>query len=359
MPVMSADRLVGCRIVVRYLRDPAVGGPPQSDLVGELTAADPDSITVATRRGPVTVDRAAVLLLKPVTASRREILELERISRRGWRAADHAELDGWLLFADRGWTGRANSVLPLRSPDRPLPELLDAARRYYANRGLPLQIQLPLPARDALDSELAARHWRVERRSVVLTRALPTRALPTGALPTRALPSRSLPSDALPTSASSPLPDGYWYEPASQPDPDWLAGYHYRGGPLPEHAVQLLARHDRVCFASIRTSDRLVAIGRGTVDEGWLGITAVEVAEPYRRQGLAVELMHRLSDWGIEQGARRCYLQVDLSNTAALSLYQRLGFTEHHRYHYRIEPDRAGAGATAASDRPAQDRRAR
>ncbi len=329
MPVMSTERLVGCRIVVRYLRDPAASGPPQSDLVGELTAADRHSITVTTRRGPVTLDRSAVLILKPVAASRRDVLELERISRRGWRAADRAELDGWLLFADRGWTGRANSVLPLRSPARPLPELLDAARQYYAGRGLPLQIQLPLPARDALDGELAARNWRVERRSVVLTR--PLLAGPV-----------------------APLPTGHRFESASRPEPAWLAGYHYRGGPLPEHAVQLLARHDRVNFASIRTASQLVAIGRGAVDDGWLGITAVEVAEPHRRRGLAAGLMHRLYDWGIEQGARHCYLQVDRSNTAALALYQRLGFTEHHRYHYRIEPDHAGAAATAAADQPAQ-----
>jgi GNAT superfamily N-acetyltransferase len=336
MPVMSAERLVGCRIVVRYLRDPAAGGPPQSDLVGELTAADADTITVATRRGPVVLDRSRVLVLKPVPASSRDVLELERISRRGWRAADQAELHGWLLFADRGWTGRANSVLPLRSPDRPLPELLDAARRYYADRGLPLQIQLPLPARDRLDRELAARHWRVERRSVVLTRSLPA-------------------SPAMPLPLPLPLPAGYRYEAADRPDPDWLAGYHYRGGGLPEHAAQLLARHDRVSFCSIRTLDQLVAIGRGVVDEGWLGIAAVEVAEPHRRRGLAACLMHRLYDWGLEQGARRCYLQVDQSNAAALALYQRLGFTEHHRYHYRIEPDHAGAGATAASDQPGQD----
>ncbi|HEX4728655.1 MAG TPA: GNAT family N-acetyltransferase [Jatrophihabitans sp.] len=326
---MSAERLVGCRIVVRYLREPAADGPPQSDLVGELTAVEPDSITVDTRRGPVTVDRAAVLVLKPVAASRRDVLELERISRRGWRAAEQAELHGWLLYADHGWTGRANSVLPLRSPDRPLPELLDAARRYYAARGLPLQIQLPLPARDRLDGELAARHWPVERRSVVLTRSLLTGPV-------------------------SALPAGYRFEAADRPDPDWLAGYHYRGGQLPEHAVQLLTRHDRVSFVSIRTADQLVAIGRGAADEGWLGVTAVEVAEPHRRRGLAAGLMRRLYDWGLGQGARRCYLQVDQSNTAALALYQQLGFTEHHRYHYRIEPDRAEAGATAASDRPAQ-----
>ena len=130
---------------------------------------------------------------------------------------------------------------------------------------------------------------------------------------------------------------------ADAPDDDWLAAYHYRGGPLPDFARQLLVRHDTVSFASVRLDGRTVAIARGSVDEGWLGITSVEVAPDYRRQGLATALVARLAGWALGHGARQSYLQVDEGNEAALAFYDRLGFIPHHRYHYRAEPV-TGAG---------------
>ncbi|MEO7286184.1 MAG: GNAT family N-acetyltransferase [Jatrophihabitantaceae bacterium] len=310
---MSAQALVGCRIVLRYRLAAATSGPSHSDLVGELTELTDDSATVLTRRGPVTVARSSVAIMRPIAASRREILDLERICRRGWRSLEQVELDGWLLFADRGWTGRANSVLPLRTPAKPLEAMLDAARSFYAERGLPLQIQLPLPARGLLDAELASRCWQVERSSVVLTADL-------GAL------------------AGRDLDGSYRIEQSDRPGPDWLASYHYRGQPLPAHAAQLLGRHDRVRFITISADGEPVAIARGAVDEGWLGASSVEVAPGHRRRGLASALMGLLAVWATGQGAQHCYLQVDQVNQAALALYAGLGFREHHRYHYRVEP---------------------
>jgi ribosomal protein S18 acetylase RimI-like enzyme len=52
--------------------------------------------------------------------------------------------------------------------------------------------------------------------------------------------------------------------------------------------------------------------------------------------------MNALGAWGRARGARACLLQVASSNTGALALYERLGFTEHHRYHYRLGPESAG-----------------
>ncbi|MDQ1739423.1 MAG: N-acetylglutamate synthase, partial [Pseudonocardiales bacterium] len=134
MPVMLSARLVGRRVVLRYRRqDGSV--PPLSDVVGELASLTPTTAVVAGRHGLVTVDRAAIVAARVVAPHRRQILELERVARRGWRAAEVVDLDGWLLHADQGWTGRANSVLPLVTPHRPLPELLVEAGRFYAERG--------------------------------------------------------------------------------------------------------------------------------------------------------------------------------------------------------------------------------
>jgi ribosomal protein S18 acetylase RimI-like enzyme len=37
-------------------------------------------------------------------------------------------------------------------------------------------------------------------------------------------------------------------------------------------------------------------------------------------------------------GVTGLYLQVEDANTAARTLYRGMGFTEHHRYHYRVAP---------------------
>jgi ribosomal protein S18 acetylase RimI-like enzyme len=278
-------------------------------VVGELTGLTDSEATIEGRRGPVVVPLAAIVIARPVAADRRQILDLEVIAGRGWRAREIAEFDGWLLRADRGWTGRANSVLPAGTPSRPLAAMLDAARSFYTQRNLPLQIQLPLPARGPLAAELAQRGWPVQRPAVVLTRKL----------------ERTDP--AWPVALTS------------QPSGSWLAAYHYRGGVLPDHAVELLVRHDQVRFATATVEGQVAGIARGAVDDGWLGITAVEVGPEQRRRGVAVAMIASLQSWASTLPADHCYVQVDVDNQPALALYRRLGFTEHHRYHYRTDPE--------------------
>jgi hypothetical protein len=55
------DATLGDRLVVR-----AHDGDGARDALGELTARTPETVTIATRRGPVSVRRADVVAAKPV-----------------------------------------------------------------------------------------------------------------------------------------------------------------------------------------------------------------------------------------------------------------------------------------------------
>ena len=236
-------------------------------------------------------------------------LALEAVAARGLRPAETAELGGWLLRADHGFTHRANSVLPLRRPQMALDDALAAAQNWYAERGLPVQIHVPTEARRLLDAELGERGWS----SNLLTHLL------------------TAPIEALHHPNGRPQPG---VDVAAFPDDDWLT--LYRGaGARTETGRALLTRHDTVAFASLRIDNRTVAVGRGAVDDGWLGVMAVEVDPAHRRQGLAAAVMAQLWSWGAAHGARNSYLQVEAANEPAVRLYEKLGYAIHHDYHYR------------------------
>jgi N-acetylglutamate synthase len=312
MPRVVEPAWLGRRIVIRHAVDRGEDGRLRfTDVVGDLVALTENTATVHARTGLQHVPVAHVTGAKLVEPAAREILALEATCARGWRARDTEESHGWLLRADVGFIGRANSALPLRQLTVPLDAAVADAREWYAVRGLPLRLQVPLPARRLLDAELATRGWTATPDTHVLATRL----------------------DML-LARASPGPD---VQIVDAPDDAWVA--LFRGGAMPPAARPLLTRHDRVGFAEIRCDRATVAIGRGAVDDGWLGVTAVEVIPAARRQGLATAIMHALGRWAVERhAASRSYLQVTADNHAGLGLYRRLGYWPHHVYRYRSDP---------------------
>ncbi len=73
------------------------------------------------------------------------ITELERVAAAHWRGTEEEWLGDWLLRAADGFTGRANSALPLGDPGLPLDEALAAVTEWYRARGLPPMIAVPTP----------------------------------------------------------------------------------------------------------------------------------------------------------------------------------------------------------------------
>jgi N-acetylglutamate synthase len=248
-----------------------------------------------------------------------EIIALERMAAAHWRGTEEQWLGDWLLRAAEGFTGRANSALPLGDPGMPLDEALAAVTRWYRDRGLPPTIVVPRPLDDDsvgldLDRQLDERSW--------LTRPGPAFVMLAG----------------LPLAAPvAGLGAGREVRADREPDDAWAAMYHYRGqAHLPPVAAKVLASAEEQSFVSIREGDEVLAIARLSIAGGWAGITAVEVSPDHRRQGLGTAITAAVGETAARRGVRSVFLQVEVDNAPARALYGRLGFRYSHRYHYRI-----------------------
>jgi GNAT superfamily N-acetyltransferase len=286
-------------------------------IVGTIVEISGEAWSVRRRDGSIaTVEASSVLagrVVPPSRAARASVAEVERIAALGWRGLEVARLGEWLLRAGSGFTGRANSALPVGDPGHEPAAALEMVRNWYAERGLEPRLQVPDgEAPDELLGLLDTHGWATSPEVCVMTSEI---------------------GHAL-RAAQTPSPD-LDVRLDAEPDAGWLAGYRQDGGNLPEAARAILVNHPQVVFASLLRGGRTVAIARAAVDHRWAGLFAVEVAPTERRTGLGSMVSAAALRWAAQQGARRSYLQVTADNTAAITLYERLGYEEHHRYRYR------------------------
>jgi GNAT superfamily N-acetyltransferase len=307
----SLDDLGRLVMVRRGLDD---GSGAAGDVVGELDALTPESLTIR-RHDDAMVDipRSSVLAAKLVGVSPLAARTLEGVAARGWSGSDSEWLGQWWFRAADGFTARANAVRPLGPPGVPWEEALARVVAWYCERSLPAQIQVVVGSQ--LDAELERRGWLAAPEVCVQT------------VPLR-LALHRLPS----TDAGEPVVI------TGAPAASWLGAF--RGGNNGPIAETLLKNAAQVAFAEVLAADGAArAIGRATVEDPWVGVTAVEVAEAHRRQGLALAVMASLLTWASAAGARQVYLEVMATNAPALALYDKLGFATHHRYQCRRAPD--------------------
>lgn len=314
---------LGSRITLRRRRDTdAANRPTTTDIVGTLVELDAGAVLIRDRTGTDhSVERRDVLAARvipdDIVALRHAVdvdpAALERIAAAGWQPHERASVGGWLLRASDGFTSRGNSVLPLAGPGLPLDDALQLVTRWYADRGLPALFAIPLPWARELDAQLARRQFDVVTPTHVMVTDL---------------------SDLL-AHLQQPHPSDITVALTDRPGPNWLARYRYRGSTIPAHAVDLLLRADQPRFVTVSEGEAVIAVARGVVTPGWLGVSALDVVAAQRRRGLARLALAALAKEAVRLGARFAYLQVAHDNAAARALYLRCGFVDHHDYHYR------------------------
>lgn len=297
--------------------------------MGVLTSWNDDVLVITRRDGQIVRIAQRTLVagkVVPTAPARRRgpaatYPELARVAARAWQPVVSERLGDWELRAASGFTRRANSVLPLGDPGRPLDEALAFVRRWYADRGLPAYVQTATGGegtQEQLCAWLVDRGWEREVSAELRVGAL----APVGDLDVdteRVTLSRSV-------------------------DADWLGRYQ-RSGEVGPDVLRVLGSGPSVWFATVPGGEGApAAIGRCVVDGRWAGFMAVEVDPARRRAGLATAVMAALARRALDEGASAAWLQVEEDNGGARALYDGMGFATHHSYHHYRAPEGDGPG---------------
>jgi GNAT superfamily N-acetyltransferase len=228
-------------------------------------------------------------------------------------------LDGWLVRTSPGKARRARCINAVAAGRLPVMHKLALAEAHYRDAGLPLVVRItPFTAPQALDNQLASIGWqRIDETRVMVNPALVARPQPT-----------------LPAGMEWAMLDG--------------AAYAAEVGALRgSTAAQVQAHAERLAHSpvpyqgyAIRGAGHgpVLACGQFAREAELVGLYDVFTREESRGQGLASLLCERLVSLAAAQGALVAYLQTEVDNAVAGRIYQRLGFAEQYRYHYRQPP---------------------
>ncbi|GGH37151.1 GNAT family N-acetyltransferase [Paenibacillus segetis] len=243
---------------------------------------------------------------------------LEHLAANAWPPREQADLGNWRLRAHEGVTRRGNSVLTAG----PFPEgdWLEEVERFYRNRGILPCFQVSDSSPPELDKILELKDYAVIMQCFMMVASC---------------------EEILRCTAAQNLS---WNTMFNQEINDlWLDDF-IEMEEFPEdrrsaYGSIFAAIKDPKCFAALLEDGERIGLGTVAVENGWGGISNVVVASSHRRKGVASALIRALTEWSMEHGAGHMYLQVLRKNTAAVDLYQKLGFSAVSSYHYRVHKE--------------------
>ncbi len=238
---------------------------------------------------------------------------IEELSMNAWPSLQTVWYDGWALRFAEGYTGRANSVIPLHPSSLSFAEKVDYCEQTYSRQGQNTAFKLTAVVEPGLDEFLAERGYTKKPPTCIHRLDLATLDPPT------------FESVICQTNLSK----------------EWLAAYctlhdiEARRFSLVERMLNnVIPPH---CFIALHEKGEIASIGMAVYERGYVGLYGIATFPAFRNRGLGRQLVLHLLAWGKANGATKSYLQVVADNSTALRLYTRLGFQEIGHYWYRVK----------------------
>ena len=238
---------------------------------------------------------------------------VEEASLNAWPALQQSLLDGWVLRFSRGFTKRANSVVPLYPSQQSAIEKIRYCENLYSRERLKTIFRLTtIVESHPLDALLTQRAYE---------RVDPTRVLVCG------LDERTFASHGL----FCEIHRAQWLEAYARTAEVPAAGQQL-------HAMLLTGIRTEHIFGAIVADGVPVACGIAVLERELVGLFDIVTHPAARRRGYARALVESLLNWGRRSGALHAYLQVVEANAPGRALYEQLDFEELYQYWYRVAP---------------------
>lgn len=243
---------------------------------------------------------------------------IETASRQAWPALHEQELPYGVLRFARGVSRRANSLSLFVGARPDWAQLCAMTEEFFCRHQQPAIVRVLSTSitddDDGLDRFLTRRGYRMETPTGVMTCAL-------GAVRAGIGPEANSDIQEVPLEL-------------------WLDAWHGMLGKSPHelevhqlmlsrlrHQHHLLVQYDRV--------GQPLCCGMAVTIGELMGVFGVATAPTCRNRGFARNLVKRLLERGVTEGAKHAYLQVEKSNLPAIAAYEWLGFREEYSYWYR------------------------
>lgn len=258
------------------------------------------------------------MVLRSMTRESTLIRIFEELSLNAWPSLQTKLYDGWILRFANGYTKRSNSINPLYSSTLSLTRKLEFCEQVYRQQNLPTIFKVtPASLPRQIDNLLTQRDYtRLDETSVRL-------------LPMEQYRARN--------------PEGVWI--TGSFDAGWLESY-FQCANLVNDIWREAARRilgnilSEVIVIQKMVDGKTVGCGYGAIENGYMGIFDIIVAENYRGKGYGRDLLDGLLSAALQRNVGQTYLAVMIGNNPAENLYHNLGFREIYRYWYRKSTDK-------------------
>ncbi len=236
--------------------------------------------------------------------------QIEDAALNAWPSPKQLVYDGWLLRFTGGPSKRVNSVNVRYPSALPLAQKIRHCEEIYALEELPTLYRVPAPfSSPELIQTLENAGYSSFDETFVLYRELRQPEPMAKGLTIKALPI----TEWLPFKGKiSDTPEG----------------------PLVIHEQILRGIVPPMRLLVLYANEEPVACGMGVAEGDFLGYFTIYTHHDARRKGYAGVIMDALTAWGLEQGAKIGYLQVEGDNDPARALYAKLGFELCYPYVY-------------------------